>query len=220
MTIDWSQATVLTAAAFEACWETLRLGETPWQLDPPRHGTTAAARREFVVEVRAQMPQAGPDFPAWLRLLARSEWSVDVRLRADELVAGLAACRGRDGVLAVRRGDEMALVPIRAHAATAAVLSLLGPVRPGPGRRTLLSATGDPTSPQVVAACGNVQMFGQLGASAAVRDGDRMRRVPRVIGFHRTTAGDYRTVRIDRTTVAVDPVSGAQLLADLEGLLG
>ena len=34
---DWSRATVLAAAAFEACWEVLGLGETPGSSS--RHGT-------------------------------------------------------------------------------------------------------------------------------------------------------------------------------------
>lgn len=219
MTLDWSGATVLTAAAFEACWETLQLGETPWQLEPPRHGTTASARREYVAEVRAQLARAGPDLPAWLRLLAYPAWCLDVRLREVELVAGVAACRGPDGVLAVRRDGEMALVAIKARAAADAVLSLLGAVRPGPGRPMLVPVAGGPAAPRLTAACRDVQMFGQLGASVAVRDGHRTRRVPRVIGFHRTTAGDYRTVRVNGAVLAVEPATRLRLLADLDGLL-
>ena len=136
---DWSRATVLAAAAFEACWEVLGLGETPWQLEPPRHGLTTPARQAFVTEVAAQLGPPGRA-PAWLRLLARPAWSVDVRLRADDLVAGLVAGRGPVGVLAVRHDDEIALVDIPAAAAVDAVLDLLGPVRPGPGRPTRSSS--------------------------------------------------------------------------------
>jgi hypothetical protein len=275
--LDWSQATVLTAATFEACWELLHLGETPWQLEPPRQGSTAAARQTFVADAQARLLSAGADLAQKLRLLARPAWTVDVRLRADGLVAGLAACRGTDGVFAVRYGDEIALMEIPAADATAAVLSLLGPVRPGPAPPVLIttgrhppvspgprrfalprpiasspcpaallthSAIGpqafapqvlSPTEPhpdvspvpcpagpdadRTVAVGQDVRMFAQLGVSVAARDGHRMRRAPRVIGFHRTGAGDYRSVRVDPFTVAVGPATLARLTTDLDDLL-
>jgi len=216
---EWSRATVLAAAAFEVCWEVLDLGETPWQLEPPRRGLTAAERQAFVAEVTAQLRAAGPELPAWLRLLARPAWSVDVRLRADALVAGLVAGRGRVGVLAVRHDDEIALVDLPAAAAVDAVLGLLGPVRPGPGRPASVVLADGPTAPEVRTACQDVRMFGQLGASVLDREGVRTRRLPRVIGFHRTGAGDYRSVRLGPTTVALEPATHARLAADLFELL-
>jgi ESX secretion-associated protein EspG len=219
MITDWSRATVLVAAAFEACWEVLELGETPWQLEPPRHGCTAAARQAFVAEVTAQLRAAQPELSTWLRLLARPAWSVDVRLRADDLVAGLVAVRGPTAVLAVRHGDEIALVDVPAAAAVDAVLDLLGPVRPGPGRPTTVVLADGPTAPEVRAACRDVRMFGQLGASVLDHDGVQTRRMPRVIGFHRTGAGDYRSVRLGPSTVALEPATRARLAADLDELL-
>ena len=216
---EWSRATVLTATTFEACWEVLGLGETPWQLEPPRRGLTSAERQAFVAEVTAQLRAAGPELPAWLRLLARPAWSVDVRLRADDLVAGLVAGRGSLAVLAVRHADEIALVDVPAAAAVDAALDLLGPVRPGPGRPTTVILADSPTAPEVRAACRDVRMFGQLGASVLDRDGVRTRRMPRVIGFHRTAAGDYRSVRLGASTVALEPATRARLVADLDELL-
>jgi EspG family len=219
VTPDWSRATVLPATEFEACWDVLQLGETPWQLDPPRYGSTATARQAFVAEVLARLRASGPDLAEKLRLLAHPSWAVDVRLRAKELVAGLAACRGADGVLAVRHGDEMALVDIPAAEAVAAVLSLLGPVRPGPCRPTLITVGRDAVHASLQAALRDVRMFGQLGASVAAHDGCRVRRAPRVIGFHRTDVGDYRSVRVDRCTIALEPATPERLAADLDGLL-
>ncbi len=219
MSPDWSRAIVLASTAFEACWEVLGLGETPWQLEPPRHGLTAAARQAFVAEVTAQLRAAGPELPAWLRLLARPAWSVDVRLRADDLVAGLVAGRGPVGVLAVRHGEEIALVDIPAAAAVDAVLDLLGPVCPGPGRSTTVVLADGPTAPEVRAACRDVRMFGQIGASVLDDDGVRTHRMSRVIGFHRTDAGDYRSVRLGPSTVALEPATRARLAADLDELL-
>jgi len=40
-----------------------------------------------------------------------------------------------------------------------------------------------------------------------------------VIGFHRTGAGDYRSVRLGPTTVALEPATRARLAADLHELL-
>lgn len=219
MMVDWSRAIVLTAAAFEAWWEVLGLGETPWQLDPPRRGSTAAARKAFVADALAQQPAAGPELAHQLPLLARPAWSLDVRLRSDGLVAGVAACCATEGVLAVRSGEDIALTWVAPQNAAAAVLSLLGPVRPGPGRPMLVTTAHPSAAPPVVAACRDVRMFGQLGASVATRDGLRMRRAPRVIGFHRTGAGDYRSVRVDRSTIALEPATPARLAADLGGLL-
>jgi hypothetical protein len=218
MIVDWSRAIVLTAAAFQAWWEVLRLGETPWQLDPPRAGSTAAARKAFVADALAQQQGAGPDLVRQLPVLARPAWSLDVRLRSDGLVAGLAACRAAEGVLAVRCGEDIALAWVAPQNAAAAVLSLLGPVCPGPGRPMLVTSAHS-APPPVVAACRDVRMFGQLGASVATPDGLRMRRMPRVIGFHRTGAGDYRSVRVDRSTIALEPATSARLAADLDELL-
>lgn len=218
MIVDWSRAIVVTAVVFQAWWEVLRLGETPWQLDPPRTGATAAARKAFVADALAQQQGARPDLARQLRVLARPAWSLDVRLRSDGLVAGLAACRAAEGVLAVRRGEDIALAWVAPQNAAAAVLNLLGPVRPGPGRPMLVTTTGHAAPPPVVAACRDVRMFGQLGASVATPDG-WLRRMPRVIGFHRTGAGDYRSVRLDRATIALEPATAARLAADLDGLL-
>jgi EspG family len=219
MTVDWSRAIVLAAAAFEACWEVLGLEETPWQLEPPRHGLTPAERHMFVAEVGAQLRTAQPELTSWMRLLARPSWSVDIRLRADDLVAGLVACRGAVGVLAVRHADEIALVDIPAAAAVDVVLDLLGPVRPGPGGPTTVVLADGPTAAEVRAACRDVLMFGQLGASMLDRDGVRTNRLPRVIGFHRTGAGDYRSVRLGPSAVALEPATRARLAADLDDLL-
>jgi EspG family len=217
MTLDWSRATVLTAAAFEACWEILQLGETPWQLEPPRQGSTALARRTFVAEVLTRLLSAGPELAEKLRLLARPEWMVDVRLRADRLIAGLAACRGADGVFAVRCGEEIALIEIRAANALATVVNLLGPLHPGPGPPVLIGTYPHPVTGAVAVACRDVRMFAQLGVSVTADDGHRVRQAPRVIGFHRT--GDYRSVRVDPATVAVKPATLSRLMADVDELL-
>jgi hypothetical protein len=108
---------------------------------------------------------------------------------------------------------------VPAAAAVDAVLGLLGPVHPGPGRPASVVLADGPTAPEVRAACQDVRMFGQLGASVLDREGVRTRRLPRVIGFHRTGAGDYRSVRLGPTTVALEPATHARLAADLHELL-
>src|SRR3954453_21512188 len=61
-------------------------------------GAAAGRRGGGAREAAAQLRAAGPELPAWLRLLPRPAWSVEARLRADHLVAGLAAGRGPVGV--------------------------------------------------------------------------------------------------------------------------
>ena len=121
-------------------------------------------------------------------------------------------------MLAVRHDDAIAVLDIAAADAVDAVLDLLGPVRPGPGRPITVTTAAD-AAPELEAACRDVRMFGQLGTSTATRDGHRIRRSPRVIGFHRTACGDYRSVRFDRSGVAVEPATRARLTADLDALL-
>ena len=43
--------------------------------------------------------------------------------------------------------------------------------------------------------------------------------MPRVIGFHRTGTGDYRSVRAGPATVTLEPATRARLAADLDELL-
>jgi hypothetical protein len=137
--VDWARAAVLTLAEFDVCWEALGLGETPWQLDPPRPGRTVPERQQVVAGAVDALQRRGladargprPGLAEHLRLLAAPEWALDVRIRGRRLIGGLAAGCGRGCTLAVRHADEIAVVEV--PAAAPALAELLGPVTPGPG---------------------------------------------------------------------------------------
>lgn len=253
MTLDWSRAAVLSVTEFEVSWELLRLGETPWQLEPPPSGATFEERRRIVDTAIADMQRRGladgrglrPEIAARMRLLSRPAWSADIRFRSETLVAGVAAVRGPHGVLAVRRGQEIALLDVPPDRATNVLLDLVGPVAPGRGPEihlpmgTLDAArkVGDAhfgaelvwlglsraEADMLVGLCVDVDLRGQLGASAELGDGTRVRRAPHVVGFPRGRSGLVRQVR-HRTpggdTLMVGPTSRDALVADLDELVG
>lgn len=148
MTLDWSRAVVLTTTEFEVCWELVGLGETPWQLDPPRSGLTIAERHAIVAEVvgnlrrRGLGDHGGPGsvLADQLRLLACPDHAFDIRFRSDVLVAGVAAVRDSYCALAVRHGSEIAMLSVRPDAAAASLLDLVGSIPAGRGREVRLPA--------------------------------------------------------------------------------
>jgi hypothetical protein len=257
MTLDWTRAAVLSVTEFEVCWGLLGLGETPWQLDPPRSGLTTAERYAIVVDAVVGLQRRGlgdgrgpgPAVAELLRLLAHPAWSLDVRFRADALVAGVTACRGPRCAFAVRHGSEIALPGLHTDAAASSLVDLLGPVAPGAsGREVRLpadvldgartAAPGDhgrftdelvrrgsarADAVALLDMCRAVDVRGQFGASVSARDGTRMLRAPYVAGFHRTTAGYYRQVRRrlpGGDLVTIGPTSRSRMLDDLGELVG
>ncbi|MDN5860690.1 MAG: ESX secretion-associated protein EspG, partial [Pseudonocardia sp.] len=114
--IDWSAAQVVTTSEFEVCWEMLRLGETPWQLDPPRSGLTTADRDAVVSSALQGLAarglafgqRLGPALEEHLQRLAWPRWSADVRYVAGSAVSAVAAVRGSQATVAVRHDDEIA----------------------------------------------------------------------------------------------------------------
>jgi hypothetical protein len=246
MTLDWHRATVLTLAEFDVCRAPLDLGETPSQLEVPSPGRTPQERARIVaeaVEALRHRGLAGPRGPRpvlaeHLRLLATPESSLDVRFRGRALVAGLAARRGPACSLAVRHREEIALLDV--PDAAAALVDLIGPVRPGPGHPVTLPVdvldaareaapddeerftealvrrgTPDPDAHALVAMCRGVDLRGQFGATSW-RSG-RRRRAPHVVGVHRAGAGHYLQARRGNT-VTVAPLSRSALLARLDAL--
>lgn len=251
--VDWTGATVLTLTEFEVSWELLGLGETPGQLDPPSAGRTVEERRGIVAAVGTELYRRGlgddrgphPVLAEQLRLLGRADLTLDVRFRADTLVAGLAACRANRCVLAVRHGEQIAVLALPVEAAAGALVDLIGPITPGPGSDVTLpaavldaarsAAPGDPRrfaeelawrglprpdAARLVTMCSNVRQRGQFGATARSRGGHRSR-APYVVGTHCTQDGHFRQVRqlsAGTTSVTIGPVSRQQLLGDLARL--
>lgn len=148
MTLDWSRAKVLSLTEFEVCWGLLRLGETPWQLDPPHLGCTDEERHRIVTDTVNGLQERGvgdargprPHLAEQLRLLADPESGLDVRFRDRSLTAAFAAQRGPHATLAVRHRGEIAVLEIPPAAAALALAELISPVHPGHGFRVQLPA--------------------------------------------------------------------------------
>jgi hypothetical protein len=254
MILDWPRATVLTLTEFEVTWELLQLGETPWQLDPPRHGHTREERQRVVADALQGLQRRGlgddrgphPQLAERLRLLARPESVLDVRFRDRSLTAAVAARSAHRCTLAVRHQDEIAVLDVPGHAAAEGLVELLGPVVPGDGARTSVSAdvfdaasstaaddpvrlgvelhrrgVPDADARLVAQMCGGADRLGQFGASGRSGDG-RTRRAPYVIGLHRTPSGHYAHLpqrRPDgRGEITIEPLSHRGLLQHLDEL--
>ncbi|SHH11199.1 ESX secretion-associated protein EspG [Streptoalloteichus hindustanus] len=132
---------VLTAAEMDVCWEYLRLGESPPQLDLPSPGRTWEERQRVsthaltALRERGLADHRGPvtDLDHALDLLAHWHWSVDAHLWLDQLVRAVAAVRGEVGALAVRVGNDVRLTILRDYRVVDELVALAGPVPAGPG---------------------------------------------------------------------------------------
>lgn len=144
--LDWASALVVSTSEFEVAWERLGLGETPWQLDPPRRGPTPAERRAVVAHALDALRQRGvghsgaSPLAGHLRRLAQPHWSVDLRYHVGSLVTAVVAVRDRAATLAVRHADEIALLPIHPDHAVATLVDLPGRRRAGAGREIRVAA--------------------------------------------------------------------------------
>ncbi|GJF03508.1 ESX secretion-associated protein EspG [Pseudonocardia sp. D17] len=249
-TVDWDAAAVLTLTELDVAWELAGLGEPPLELELPSPGTTVAERAHIVADATNSLARRGlaedrrpsPWLTALLTTLARPDVSVDVRVRGRTLVGGVAARRAGAAVLAVRHRDEVAVVPIPPTRMPAAVVEVVGDVRPGAGKpvsvaRVDLEAAldaGDPVTAEgghplstddelvrglslsaisaIMRMYGDVDRHGQIG----VRVGGR--RSAHVVAVHRGSTGWF--ARVDhRDHVTVAPVDGPDLVRRIEDLI-
>ncbi len=139
-TVAGAAPRLLSAVEFDVVWDRLGLGPTPVVLQLASPGRTHAARRRLVADtwaalrVRGLVGPRGPD-PALgglLRLLAAPARQVEVRAWGRLRIRAVAADRDEEGVLARRRGDDVAVGPCASL--PSAVVGLLPPAPPGPGR--------------------------------------------------------------------------------------
>lgn len=218
----------LLPVELDACWELLGLGDPPATLRLPSPGRSLSDRRRHLESVLAGLRRrglagrSGPDehLAKMLRGLARPERQLDLILRGEQgtLVAIGADARG-SGVLAVRHGEQVTLAPVRSTALVAAVVGLVGPMKPGVGRTAnlpadafdaALKATSDgdlwsladrmvemgvprEDASSCVRMCIGVRRLGQLGT--AFRQDGAMRLGPWVIGFHLADSGYFLQLR-------------------------
>lgn len=253
MALDWSMATVLSLAEFDIAWEMLGLGETPVALELPSPGTTDEERARVVRDATANLQDRGlvrharptPDLEQEMTLLAHAEVFRDLVTTAPTRLMAVAASAGPRAVLAVRHGDQVALVRLPADRATSELVDLLGPLAPGPGRpvRVPEIVLGD-----ALRACGSDrEQFGaelmrrglggddayalrrmsevtgvaQLGASRRTERGRR--RAPYMLLVQSTGEGCYRQRRVPRpgaeTIVEAGPIDPGALVYEVDELV-
>ncbi|MBN9113338.1 MAG: ESX secretion-associated protein EspG [Pseudonocardia sp.] len=222
MTVDWDAATVLTLTEFEVAWEAAGLDETPWELDPPRHGRTWEERREIVDGALASLAARGlvddrrpvPRLAAALAVLDRRELSVDVRVHGTTVVGAVAARHRGRAVLAVRHEGEIALADLAPTRLSRAAVEVVGPVSAARGRTVNVRAAD--VEAAVGAAGENPGALVDELVRRGVREGDAAtyvamhrdvdrhgmvgvcvgrRRAPWLIGVHRTASGHVVRVR-------------------------
>lgn len=137
----------LSLAAADILWEDLHLGDKPFPLEIPTHGSSAEERRKIRGRVYAQLQKRGlaavdrptSDLANTLRLLAGPRVSIDlVALRdmaATTPLRAVVAARGGRAVLAVQRDLVISLTEVQGNAIVAAIVDLLPVNRAGPGQR-------------------------------------------------------------------------------------
>jgi hypothetical protein len=243
---------VLTAVEFDVLWEWLGLGATPVVLRLCSPGRTHGERRRIVaggwqgLRDRGLADVGGPDpeLVRLLHLLATPTEQVELRMRPDRELRGLAAGRPGTCVLAVRQDESVTLSSTTDP--VAAILGVLPAAPAGPGgsvtvpgadleASTALSRRGrsiaEALTERGVPTC-DAELLdgvlragarrGQLGALAADPWGV-LRRHRRVLGLVDTTRGRYLMHRepaadgVEWTTLA--PVDAPRLTHRVRTLL-
>lgn len=152
--VDWSRATVLTAAELDVALDLLDLGTAPAALDLRSHGLTDVDRARVVRDALASLRARGlfgdgrflPALAEDLRTLTAAELRRELFVAEPYAQRALVGSRGANAVLAVRVDEEVALLRLDPSSSSAALVGLLGPLVPGPGPdvripfRTLLGA--------------------------------------------------------------------------------
>lgn len=251
MTDGWSAATVLTLVEAEVLFDVLGIEEPPLALDLPHHGRTRAERLRIVSETRAGLRARGldrhPELRRRLHLLARPALSLDLLHRYRTLLGAVVAVDGPDGVLAVRHDDEVALRAVPPAQAAEALVDLLGPLVPAPGRpvrvpeRVLADAareSGDDVDRLVVelmrrgmrggsaralvAANDRVDALAQIGVNVGTGTGTR--RGPYVLTVQHNDAGHHRQRLLpasgaDPARIEIGPIDRPRLLREIDELV-
>ena len=242
---------VLSTLEFDVLWESERFPHRHVALNVPSPGITHTQRRELLAQAWAGLESRGlaehgravGELADRLSLLAHPERSVDVWVRSDRQVSGLAAVVGRDAQLGVVDGAEVWLIPAHDSSFVEAAVSVIGQCPPGHGRSVsvpldVLRAAdersgGDPqalilrledggvplSEAQVLAGMfAGIGVRGQFGAERVGRDGRRVR-APRVVAFHDTDSGRYlflvRNSPDGRQWATVTPADNARLAASV-----
>lgn len=249
MAIDWARAVVVSAVEFDVAWELLDLGDTPAVLELRRPGRTPDERARVVRDAMGTLRGRGllrgcapvPALAADLTTLARAGTVRDLVVSAPVRILAMAATAGASCLLAIRLDERVALARIPPERATAELVGLVGPVRPGPGpairiparvlQDAVAAAGGDRerftaelmrrgvegTDAAAVLRMGELVGAGQLGASR------RELRATHPLLLHVTERGFYRQRRVPRAgadmLVEAGPVDAAALARELDELV-
>ena len=122
--------------------EALRLNVRPFPFDFPTHGETLEERKRLAVHVEKGLAQRGltrgaafaPVVTELVGLYAAARWSVTMLGTAGRRsLCVRAGSDGKNAVVVARHGDQMEFRPITPASLVRAVVSLLPPLKPGPG---------------------------------------------------------------------------------------
>lgn len=224
----------LSRLEYDICWESLQLGEFPTVLTMNSHGFTMDERRQLAQQAWVSLRRKGlvdgsgdldPDLAEALATLARPEWEVDARLRAEEqpMLRAMVACSRDFAVRAMLDSENLVLERIPSSALVWSLIELLPAHTPGKGRSvTLPAATLDRAAaksgedaqrfklalvdeglPMADAAriadlVGDVQRMGQFGAAHTPRRNVltiRRQRASHAVAFYDTSTGRYQFSR-------------------------
>ncbi|MEJ8281738.1 ESX secretion-associated protein EspG [Pseudonocardia spirodelae] len=146
--IDWTRATVLSAAEFDVARDLLDLGRNPAVLELLGPGATDVERARVVRECRDSLAARGlftgtafdEGLVDDLRTVVAPEFQHDLVVAPPAWQRAVVARRAGRAVLATRIDDDVALVRVRPDDAAAVLVALLGEVVPGPGATARIPA--------------------------------------------------------------------------------
>ncbi|WP_157163238.1 ESX secretion-associated protein EspG [Actinoalloteichus spitiensis] len=251
-----SAQVTLSLIEFDVCWEVLGLNATPAHLQVPSPGKTWEERRQIVRAVLSGLAGRGlardgaphSDLESSLGLLAQPGWGLHGGIRvAHRRVRAIGAARGRQGVVAVRRGDEVRLWAAPAWELADQLVGLAGDRHAGPGESVSLRsevlevanrratdagalarrlvAEGEPPGQARALAAMVDGAFGGGHFGAAIPTGGPGRRqgAGRLVAFHDTPGGRYLQLRRRTPSgaewVTVTPAGNARVAAAVRELV-
>lgn len=141
----------LSLLEYDICWESLGLGEFPTVLGMNSHGFTMDERRQLAQQAWASLRYKGvvdgsgdlhPDVVDALETLARPEWELDARLRAQNqpMFRAMVACTGDLAVRAMLDTENLVLERISPTSLAWSMVDLLPPHPTGTGQSVTLPA--------------------------------------------------------------------------------
>ncbi|MBP2364978.1 ESX secretion-associated protein EspG [Pseudonocardia parietis] len=189
--IDWSRATVLTAAEFDVARDLLDLGRNPAVLELLSPGATDVERARVVRGATASTASRGlfadggflPSLVDDLRTVVAPEFQFDLVVAPPYRQRALVGHRAGRAVLATRIDDAIALVRLRPEHAAATLVELLGDVVPGPGPVVRLPVEAPADAARVAGGDADRFVIELLRRGCTEAEADLVRRMSRVDGI-------------------------------------